>query len=527
MTKITNNLLKYPLFQKIHDFFNKYPVTKKILKWLLVFIVIWLSYDFITYFSSLPNDNLQTVRTFMIIPIVASLAYGGYLYGKKELTIEKVATILLIIGFTMRCGYAYYTGASTRQHDVEMYLSDGSLNINGGGHFAYTYILYSTGKLPNSVSWQFYHPPLWHACSALFMHIYSIFERTSDIATLYQSTIILSSFVSCLTLYFIKKIVFEITNNNVGRFIMLLLLALHPQFFIMAGWVNNDGMAFMFMVISLYYGFIFHKNRSWTSIVLCGIALGLGAMSKLVSGLICFPLAIIFIYDFVIDCKNNTFKKTLLQGVVFIAIVCPLALWFIIRTYIKFNVSAFNVPSLDPYTNSLGVIQYSYWQRFGLPNLFDLSNNLWCVLRPNSNGYQDYNVWIYTFKCSVFGEYCYWQGDLFGVILLVSNVLMVFITLFTLIYCLIKNFKSFKNLLMLATFLVCLIAYIIFQIKHPVTCTQDFRYMTLILIPGTYFIGQFFENEFKSNGMKALKYVFLTMIFIFVSSSSLYYLSAR
>ena len=527
MNKLTSSLLKYPFFQKINDFFNKYPFVKRILKWILVFIFVWISYDILTYFSSISNDNLQTIRTFMIIPIAYALIRGFYFYGKKELTIDKIAILLMIIGFTMRCGYAFYTGTSTRQHDVEMYNYDGSLNLTGGGHFTYTYIIYSTGKLPDSVSWQFYHPPLWHITSALFMHIYSFFEGTKDIATLYRATIIISSYVSLLTLYFIKRLIFEITSNNVSRFIMLLLLSLHPQFFIMAGWVNNDGMAFMFMIISLYYGFVFHKNRSWYSIILCALALGLGAMSKLVAGLVCIPLGIIFIYDFVIDVKKKVYKKTILQGISFIAIVCPLALWFIIRTYIKFNVSALDVPSLDPYTNSLGVIQYSYWQRFGLPNLNNLKESLWCILRPNNNGYQDYNVWLYTFKCSVFGEYSYWQGDFFGVMLLVFNIIMIFITLICMVYCLIKNFKSFKNILMLATFLTCLIAYIIFQVKHPVTCTQDFRYMTLILIPGIYFIGHFFESEFTSKSMKTLKYTFLSVIFIFVTSSCLYYLSVR
>ncbi len=527
MEKLTNNLLKYPFFQKINSFFIKYPVVKKIIKWIMVFIFIWLSYDFLTYFTYLPNDNLQTIRTFMIIPIIYALIRGFYLYGKKELTIDKIAVLLLIIGFTLRCGYAFYTGASTRQHDVEMYNSDGSLNLSGGGHFTYTYILYSTGKLPSSVNWQFYHPPLFHATSALFMHIYSFFEGTKDVATLYNATIIVSSFIGCLTLYFIKRLIFEITSNNVARFIMLLLMTLHPQFFIMSGWVNNDSMAFMFMIISLYYGFVFHKNRSWYSIILCAIALGLGAMSKLVAGLVCIPLGIIFIYDFIIDIKNKTYKKTILQGISFIGIVCPLALWFIIRTYIKFGVSALDVPSLNPYSNSLGVINYSYWQRFGIPNLANLSNGLFCILRPNSNNYQDYNVWLYTFKCSVFGEYSYWQGDLFGVMLLVSNILMILITLICIIYCLIKNIKSFNNILMLVTFITCIVAYLIFQVKHPVTCTQDFRYMTLILIPGIYFIGTFFESEFESKSMKTLKYTFLIVIFAFVSSSCLYYLSCR
>lgn len=526
MTTLNNLAENFPFLKKTKDFFSKYPILKRILEWLLIFIVIWISYDFLTFLKSQSHDNLQSVRTFMIIPIVFAIGRGFYLFGKKELTIEKFAKLLFIIGFTLRCGYAFYTGTSSRQHDVEMY-SNGELNINGGGHFTYTYIIYSTGSLPSYIKWQFYHPPLWHATSALFMHIYGFFKGTSDVATLYQATEILSSFVACMTLYFLKRIIFELTENDYARGIMLLLLALHPQFFVMAGWVNNEGMAFMFMIIALYYGFSFHKSRSWYDIIFCGIALGLGAMSKVSAALVCVPLAMIFIYDLIIDIKNKTFKKTILQGVSFICIVAPLALWFIIRNILKFGISSITVPAVDPYTSTLGVINYSFWQRFGLPNIFNLRNGMWCILRPDENGYMDYNVWLYTFKCSVFGEYSYWQGNFFGAILLTSNILMILISLFCMIYVLIKDFKSFKNILMLATYVTCLIAYIIFQIKYPVTCTQDFRYMTLILLPGIYFIGKFFKKDFTTKPWKITKYSFLTVITLFVSSSALYYLSCR
>ncbi|CDC42685.1 putative uncharacterized protein [Firmicutes bacterium CAG:449] len=512
--------------QKIMNFFSKHQVIKSILKWVLLYIVIWILYDVLYKLGRSPNDNLQTIRTMMVVPIVYALGKGCYLYGKKELDEEKLATLLLIIGFTLRIGYAFYTGSSTRQHDVEMY-NNGNLNLSGQGHFSYTYIIYSTGMLPQEMRWQFYHPPLWHSLCALFMHIYEFFEGTNDVATLYNANMILSSFVGCLTLYYIKKIIFYFSENKYYRIIALLLLAFHPQFFIMAGWMNNEGLSFMFMIMSFYYGLLFNQNRKWLDIILCGVSLGLAAMSKVSAALICAPLLMIFIYDFVKDVKNKTYKKTLLQGLTFIGIVAPLSLWFIVRNIVKFGITSVGVPGMNPYKSSLGVVSYSLWQRFGIPNIFNLNEGLWCILRPNNNNYLDYNVWLYTFKCSVFGEYSFWQGEIFAYMLLITNILVIIFALYCMIYVLIKNIKSFNNILMLLTYIITIISYIAFQIIYPLTCTQDFRYMTLVLIPSAYFVGQYFSLENKNKITIKFKYLSLALIFSFCLSSVLFYISCR
>lgn len=249
-------------------------------------------------------------------------------------------------------------------------------------------------------------------------------------------------------------------------------------------------------------------------------------MSKVSSALICAPLLFIFLYDFIIDLKEHKAKKTILQGLSFIGVVAPLSLWFIIRNIVKFGITSIGVPGIDP-SSSLGVINYSYWQRFGVPNLFNLNENIWCILRPNDNGYLDYNVWLYTLKCSIFGEYSYWQGEIFAYILLICNILLSLLTIFCICYVLIKEFKNFNNILMLIIFVITLISYIIFQILYPVTCTQDFRYMTLIILPVCYFVGKFFAYEFKSKLANCLKYISLSLVLCFCLSSILFYISCR
>lgn len=516
------------ILEKTHNFFTKHNWLKKILLGLLLFIVIWICYDVLVPYSLYPNDNFQTIRTVMIIPPCICLALGCYWYGKKELNVERLALLLMIAGFSLRIGYAFYTGADTRQHDVEMW-TQGKLNIDGAGHFAYTNILYTTMKLPETVRWQFYHPPFWHFLVAIWMHIYSFFTGVKDVGMLYEAGMILSSFVGCLTLIGFKKLLFSLTKNNKVRIIALFILCFHSQFFIQSSWMNNDGLSLMFSVFSLYFGLRFHQDRKWKDIILCALSLGLGAMTKVSIALMCIPLAMLFIYDFVIDIKDGKWKRIILQYVSFVAICAPLALWFIIRNITLFGIESIGVPYIDPNTN-MGVINYTLWERFGIPDLTKLNESIFCIIWKNQNGYHDYNVWLYSLKCSVLGEYSYWQGTTFINGLLLFNGLMIVYSLYCMVYTIIHEWKKkdYINLVMVVIFFVNIISYIIFQVTYPVICTQDFRYMTMILLPGAYFIGKHYANI--DNGSKLSlfrKAIALLFIIGFALSSILTFISVR
>lgn len=516
------------------------PLIKGI-QYFCLFILILILYELFYSLGKEPNDDFQTLRTLMIIPPIICFGVGCYLKGKNKLNIKNLTTLILIAGFALRIGYAFYTGVNSRQHDVEMGSFDNP-NYNGHGHFSYIYIIYSTGKLPSQIEWQFYHPPLWHSLVALFMHIMHLFHPGYSPVRLFEEGIVVSSYVGCMTLIGFKELLFNAfqsedvslkNKNNIIIYIVLSLLAFHSQFFIMSSWMNNEGLSFMFSVFSLNYAIKFHNNKKTSDALLCGLMLGLGVNSKISSALIALPIGIILIYDLVNEYKKKNYKKISLQALSFILIVAPIATWFSIRNIIKFGVNSLGVPGIDPYTSSLGVIKYSYWQRFGIPNLFKSFNeSTYCILRPNSNNYLDYNVWAYTLKCSVFGEYTYWHGDIFANILLIFNTLISTLSLICIIYTLIKSIKEnneYKKIdfIMLVIHVMCILSYVAFQILYPVTCTQDFRYMTLVLLPGAYFIARTYNliNDKKQGNV--IKIIMSIIIIGFISFSILYFCSCR
>ncbi len=536
--KSTINFIK-KAYIFMFEFIKKHVILKKTLGFILLFFIILILYEIFYDLGRGPNDDLQTIRTLMVIVPFISLGIGAYLKGKGKLNIKTLCFLLMITGFAMRIGYAFYSGVNTRQHDVEMGSFD-NLNLNGQGHFSYIYILYSTGKLPEEIRWQFYHPPLWHALIASFMHVLHFFHSSYGVSELFEESIVVASFVSCITLYGIKELLFTMLNkdndynlnkkNNIIIAIALGLISLHSQFFIMAAWMNNEGLAFMFTVFALLYAFKFHNDKKYIDVILCAIMIGLGVSSKVSAALICLPIGIIFLIDLITQTKEKKYN-IYLKGLVFILICFPLASWFPIRNIIKFGAESISVPVVNP-NGPLGVIQYSFIDRFGFANPFkEFNESIFCQLQKQDTT-QDYNVWIYTLKCSIFGEYSYWHGDFFANCLYLFNIFIApfsFISMFIVtIKDLVKKDKEiFVDLIMCVVFIMCIASYIFFQIQHPVTCTQDFRYMTLILIPGTYFIAKCYVNISNNKFKKVFKPLILFLVIGFMASSFLYFISCR
>ena len=102
-------------------------------------------------------------QSLIVITITVCLFIGGYFALNKTLTYKRAMILLLVIGYALRVGYMLYTSAATRQHDT--------YTKNFDGHEAYAWTLFTTGKLPTTNDYQFYHPPLNAMVQAAFMHI--------------------------------------------------------------------------------------------------------------------------------------------------------------------------------------------------------------------------------------------------------------------------------------------------------------------------------------------------------------------
>ena len=85
----------------------------------------------------------------------------------KKLDRKNAIFLLFMAGVIIRVCYMLYTPITSRQHDT--------FNKANTGHEAYAWSIFSTGKLPTTNSYQFYHPPLNALIQANFMKFMQAF----------------------------------------------------------------------------------------------------------------------------------------------------------------------------------------------------------------------------------------------------------------------------------------------------------------------------------------------------------------
>ena len=147
-----------------------------------------------------------------IITIASILLLVGIFYAVKRIKklrihYKDIALIIMILGILTRAMYIIYTPITERQHDV--------YGINDQGHLGYIYTIYQTGKLPETNSIQFYHPPLFHSIAAGWLKVNDIFSVSLDKSI--EGIQIITAIFSSLIMLVAYRIVEEIEIKNIYK----------------------------------------------------------------------------------------------------------------------------------------------------------------------------------------------------------------------------------------------------------------------------------------------------------------------
>ncbi len=454
-------------------------------------------------------------QTVMALALAVCIAVVAYLGASKRLTTEKILFLLLLVGYILRVGYMLYTPASVRQQDTYTKRYD--------GHEGYAWKFFSTGKLPDSNYYQFYHPPLNAMVQAGFMHVISFLTNgleslfglgeyfpsafsygipTGEYAVserryyLYSSCQVLSVFYSFVASVVLVKTVRLFSFSDKTKLFLSAFVVLYPRQIQFAGMLNNDGLSYCLGVLAMCYALKWQKEgRGFGWILACAFAVGLGMMAKLSSATVCLPIAGVFLYELVLTAKKKggsmPWKGMLTQYAVFLAICAPIGLWFQIYASARFGQEfGFVFSNLNP---ALGTDHHSFFARF----IFPFDGNEWfgsLYCRP-FNG--NYNLFHYALRSSIFGEFTYWQGDGFAVAATVTAYLSAILLAVAIVWSIVACARTrreenglFKRAdipwcELLFVFLLVqsqALSEIYFYIKMPYACTMDFRYiMPLIL----------------------------------------------
>lgn len=494
-------------------------------------------------------------QSFIVLSMAVIIALIAYMGITNKLNTKRIVFLLLLLGFILRVGYMLYTPAPTRQQDT--------YTKNFDGHEAYAWTLFDTGKLPTHNGYQFYHPPLNAFVQAGFMHFISglteLFVAPENMAAflekfnyakpsyitsneryyLYSACQILAVMYSFITAVVLVKTVWLFDFSNKTKLILAAFVVLYPRQIQFSGQLNNDGIAYMFAVLALYYALKWQKgNKAWGYITACGFAVGLGMMAKLSSATVCLPIAGVFIYEFVCTLRKKegaiSLPRMIGQYALFLAICAPIGLWFQVYAKGRFGQEfGFVFSNLN---HKLYTGDHSFFERFVVA--FDLREYLGSIYCRPFEGH--YNLFNYALRSSIFGEFSYWQGEGFAVTAIVTAWLLSAALALSLVWAIILCVRSRKeetgiwkrlNLRLsdlLFVFLLVqsqVLSEIYFYIKMPYGCTMDFRYIMPLILGIGLLLGYTRKILAADRGKFSLVMNRLTLVLTtaFLTSSTLFY----
>jgi len=453
-------------------------LNKKIVISGIGIVVFFVLMFFLDYLQSGIVTTISKIG--LVLTILAGSVFLIYDLKKyKKINYRKIIVLVIIIGVLLRLLYISYTGVRERQHDVE----------GKSGHLRYIGIIFQREHLPKSNEYQFYQQPLHHLIASVWMKVVHSagvgIEATEEgIQTL---TAIYSSMIILITYCILK----ELKIKDVYKLMVLMVIAIHPTFIILAGSVNNDILMIMFTFLAILYLIKWNKKPNYKNTIILALVTALIALSKIAGTIIAIPIAYVFINRFVKDiCKDEKKSKTIghyiLKFGIFGIISLGLGLSYSIRNIVLFDQSIFYVPAP-------GEILYcgdkSWFERLTI-----FSKELW--VDTYCHPFEDYNIPAFIIKCSLFGEYHLdniINNHTIPRLLIIVNCLLIITSIVSLITIICKRKKTYKRLnvyskIFILIFIAEMFKYFYGNITMPYGCTMDFRYIVTTILTGMMFI---------------------------------------
>ncbi len=521
----------------------------------LVFIFIYLSYTIIKPLNNAFNTTNGAIAKAYIAILFSIVAFSYViLLIKKKTTFEINVFYIIVVAFLIRLCYMLYTTGHTRQHDT--------WSTNHNGHYDYALYIFENWSLPNHTFteaniYQFYHPPLHYFISAIWMKIYSGVgfnpSLTADTDALFCSVQILSTFYTFLITWYGVKTLRLLNLSKTATYVGAVFICFFPRLFQLSGQINNDVLAALFVICSIFRLFKYKfEGHQYKDILLAALYLGLAMNTKLSAVIVALGFGAYFLYELILSIKKKEgsvpLKHLIIQYVLFLAICAPIGLWFQFYAHnvygIPFNFVFRNLnPKLFTGTRAY-VLSHTYLNVNG----YDAANS--GILYENvfvnflaryvspflvrdyaasglyCNAFDNYNILTYGIKSTIFGEFSYWGGEGFGIIALIMGYLFWFSIIIITIYNLVKKRGDIIMFMTSAIILSIIVFYLYLQVSMPYGCSMDARYIVPILLPLGLLLAKNIDVLGENKIDKTMKFILSISGASFGLASGLLYLFA-
>ena len=409
---------------------------------------------------------------------------------------KKKILFILSAGIIIRVLYVIFMPViNFAQYDM------GTVDPNGGvltGHLGYVFYLVVNRQIPQfdpTTVYQFNHPPVHYIISALWVSFIKLF--TDDTKILIESVQCVTLVYSVITLCAFERVLDELKVSFNGKALALTIFALQPTIVMTAGSVNNDGIGLMFQMLATWAVLRWYRTRSYKDIIFLALSIAFGMLSKLSAGLIAFPVAVLFLYVFMREWRENRKfpMSRFIQYAVFGIVCVPIGLFWVLRCYIRFGMP-FTYIAFLPDTSWQYVGMYSAFERLFFPNVVELIKNL----SHGSIG-MGFNIWVQMFRTSAIGECDLATFPTAVKFICLIVILLNFVVAVWAFVCFVRFLTVRKKadvlktapafhvpdtghkLFLAVAWIVMMYSYFSFANKYPHECSMNFRYVQYAVIP--------------------------------------------
>lgn len=312
-----------------------------------------------------------------------------------------------------------------------------------------------------NASYAYYPTQLPAITSFLFMKVIS-FTSTND-----NSLIIAARFTSVLSgiifIYFMIKILNELTASKKIKWLGIVLSSLIPQFIFLSSYVNNDTTAIMASAI-IVYSWIKGLKENWN--IKNSLTLALGIIICALSyynayGWILFSIIIFIISFFKKTNKKITFnyKPFLKYGLIITSMVLVCISYFFIRNYI---INDKDILGINSFLNACeeGGLDYLKPSLRKTPQKLKMS-----YLEMLTTSYYGNHSWLLSTYSSFIGNFGYMQYKL-PMLIYAGYALIIIVGFIGYILKLKYIIKNKKELLLHISLISCLIIPILLSLKY-------------------------------------------------------------
>lgn len=407
---------------------------------------------------------------------------------------------ITLLGLLMRLGYVLYTPIFMGQHDL--------LELGcGQGHLGYIEYFLEGGSIFHEFSpitrYQFYHPPLSHIISSIFVRCSLMLGTPYEKA--FAQLQYLALFYSAVTLILFLRIFEELGFRGRALVAAYLLTAFHPGLYLLAGSINNDGPCLLFMTAAIWYTLRWYRKQSAGNLCFIAVFVLCGIWTKLNAFLITPAIGFVFLCVLIQKWKSPKERRRLLvQLFAFGIVTVPLGLSWSVYNYVKFDMPFDFTPAMLTVGSTQDVSEYSAIRR-----LFGWKDGPLRQLAVQFSGdCKDYNIGITLLKTAVFGQYQLmgWGLEYKSLIVFtIVNGILSFLSLPAVCWLVIKKSKDYvEKWFLFLIYMVIVIFYIKFCFQYTKVCSMDFRYVALTVLPAGAAFGWYSQEKGETRAAKVL-----------------------